>query len=92
MQFLGHTINADGTRPLKDKIDTLLSFSQPINIKQLWPFLGMVNFYRGFLPSASRLQATLNYLLAGADTKGKTPIDWTPDLTATFDKCKQSLV
>ena len=91
VKFLGHTINANGTRPLKDKVDAILSFPQPANIKQLRQFLGMINFYRRFLPSAARLQATLNDVLAGADTKGKMLIGWTPDLINSFEKCKDSL-
>lgn len=91
VNFLGHTVNASGTRPLEDKVDAIVCFPPPSNIKQLRQFLGMINFYRRFMPSAARLQAPLNDLLVGADASGKVPIVWTPELLNTFDKCKRSL-
>jgi transposase InsO family protein len=89
--FLGHTVNADGTRPLHGKVEAIASISPPSNVKQLRQFLGTINFYRRFQPSAAQLQSTLNDLLVGADKSGKTPIVWTPELLKTFEACKRSL-
>lgn len=91
VKFLGYTVSASGTRPLKEKVEAIVSFSQPNNVKQLRQFLGMVNFYRRFLSSAARLQAPLNELLVGADKSGKTPIIWTSELINAFEECKRSL-
>jgi hypothetical protein len=91
VKFLGHTVNADGTRPLHDKVEAIASISPPSNVKQLRQFLGTINFYRRFQPSAAQLQSTLNDLLVGADKSGKTPIVWTPELLKTFEACKRSL-
>jgi RNase H-like domain found in reverse transcriptase/Reverse transcriptase (RNA-dependent DNA polymerase)/Integrase zinc binding domain/Integrase core domain len=89
--FLAHTINAEGTRPLHDKVEAIASFPTPNNVKQLRQFLGTINFYRRFQPSAAQLQAPLNDLLVGADKSGKAPIAWTPELLKAFEKCKTSL-
>lgn len=89
--FLGYTVNAAGTQPLKEKVDAILALAKPSTVRHLRQFLGMVNFYRRFLPQAAKTQAPLNGLLVGADPKGKTPITWTPDLQDSFEQCKRDL-
>jgi hypothetical protein len=42
--------------------------------------LGMLNFYRRFLPQAAATQAPLHDVLSGPRFKGSHPIDWTPEL------------
>jgi transposase InsO family protein len=91
VKFLGYIVNARGTCPLQEKVEAILSFPLPANVKQLRQFLGMINFYRRFLPSAARIQAPLNDLLAGDETSAKTILVWTPELQAAFLECKNSL-
>ncbi len=52
--FLGHRISAAGVAPLRDNVQVILDFSKPNDCKALKPFLGMINFYRGFLPGVAR--------------------------------------
>jgi hypothetical protein len=58
---------------------------------QLRQFLGIVNFYRRFLPHAAATQAPLHYILSGSKVKGSHPITWTPELLKAFEDCKASL-
>ncbi|CAK1599624.1 unnamed protein product [Parnassius mnemosyne] len=88
--FLGYKISANGIKPLQEKVQAIKDFPSPKNVRQLRRFLGMINFYRRFLPNAARIQAPLNALLAGA-TKGSQPINLTGDASKAFNDCKLSL-
>jgi hypothetical protein len=89
--FLGHKVSTEGSRPLDERIAHIQDFPLPKTINQLRPFLGMLNFYRRFLPQAAAAQAPLNDILSGPSIKGTKPIVWTPELENAFDQCKLSL-
>lgn len=89
--FLGFKVSATGIKPLQAKVEAIQNFPEPKTIKELRRFLGMLNFYRRFIPRAAMIQANLNSLLAGPKVKGKQPVEWTAELRETFEKCKQSL-
>ena len=42
--FLGYTVSAAGTRPLEEKVAAINRFQQPVLVKDLRRFLGMLNF------------------------------------------------
>jgi Reverse transcriptase (RNA-dependent DNA polymerase) len=43
--WLGYWLTPNGLKPLKKKISTILALRQPETFKQLWSFIGAVNFY-----------------------------------------------
>ena len=54
VEFLGHRVDQDGVRPLQRHVQAISDFPPPQDVKQLQQFLGMVNFYRRFLPGIAR--------------------------------------
>jgi hypothetical protein len=60
--FLGYKVRvtAEGSRPLAERVVHL-----PQTVSQLRRFLGMLNFYRLFLPHAAAHQAPLHDVLSG---------------------------
>lgn len=88
--FLGYTISSEGTKPLTDKVEAIKNFSQPKTVKELRRFLGMLNFYRRFIPDAASHQAPLNALLTGS-VKGSQPVTFGDKELKAFEACKQSL-
>lgn len=90
--FLGFTISDQGTRPLDTKIEAIRDFPPPKTVNGLRRFLGILNFYRRFIPHAAEEQAPLHDLLAGPKVKGSHPISWTPELLQVFASCKASIV
>ena len=57
LTFLGHRVLAAGVTLMGSHLDAIRSVPQPTTPKELHHFLGMVNFYRSFLPiAASSLQ------------------------------------
>lgn len=88
--FLGYHISAKGTKPLKSKVEAILNFPVPKTVKEVRRFLGMLNFYRRFIPGAANFQAPLNALLAGS-VKGSHPVNFSPQELDAFQHCKDSL-
>lgn len=89
--FLGYCINAQGTRPPEERIKALLDFPPPKTVQAMRRFLGMINYYRRFLPGAALHQAALVDALTKINGKGAKPFLWTPELLEKFDACKKSL-
>ena len=78
--FLGYRVLDKGSQPLQDRVSDLQACRLPQTIRQLRRFLGMLNYYRRFLPHAAATQAPLDTLLAGPRTKGSQSINWTTEL------------
>ncbi len=55
VDFLGHHITAEGATPITRHVEAVQNFSRPQDKKQLQSFLGLVNFYRRFIPAAARI-------------------------------------
>lgn len=63
IDFPGHHTDANSITPLPAKIYSIQDFPMPTSIKQLRRFIGMINFYRRFIPNCSTiLQALTNPL------------------------------
>lgn len=90
VSFLGYSISAKGTRPLPDKVEAIKGYPVPKTVRELRRFLGMINFYRRFIPNAVQSQAPLNALLTGS-AKGSHPVHFTSEETTAFNNCKESL-
>lgn len=88
--FLGYRISSQGTTPLPSKVEAIRNFPVPKTVRELRRFLGMVNFYRRFIPSAADHQAPLNALLTGS-VKGSHPVDISGKELEAFAACKGGL-
>ncbi|GBP51089.1 Transposon Tf2-6 polyprotein [Eumeta japonica] len=88
--FLGYNISAKGTKPLEQKVESIKNLPIPKTLKELRRFLGMINFYRHFIPDAARIQAPLNTLLTGS-IKNSHPINIIGEALKAFNTCKDSL-
>ncbi len=65
LEILGHTISATGAAPMADHAAEIENCPPPQDIKQVQRFLGMVNFYRCFLPNCAQVLKPLTDLLKG---------------------------
>ena len=86
--FLGHVVSAKGIRASPDRIRAIADFPQPTDVPALQRFLGMLNYYRRFLPHAADL---LRPLYDGCKAKQKTLV-WTDSLAAAFRAAKNLIV
>ncbi|KAG1934122.1 retrotransposable element [Pimephales promelas] len=61
--FLGYIISAEGVTMDGDKVQAVVDWPQPKNVKQLQRFLGFANFYRRFIRNFSVIAAPLTSML-----------------------------
>ncbi|GFS55035.1 retrovirus-related Pol polyprotein from transposon 297 [Trichonephila clavipes] len=86
-----YLITPEGSKPLPEKVDAILSYKLPETIRDLRTFLGLINFYRRYLKDAAKNQAILHEYLKGSRKNDKTKILWTEEAKENFEKCKQDL-
>ena len=64
LTFSGHHIFPEGFQPITDKAHTVLNFPKPQTLTQLRLFLGMLNYYKRFIPSYAETARPLNGILS----------------------------
>jgi cleavage and polyadenylation specificity factor subunit 1 len=89
LDFLGHRLSAAGITPLAQSIQVMHDFPRPHTVKDLQRFLGMVNFYRRFLPKSAQIPTPLTNLLKGEDLPKALP--WDQQHDAAFLAAKAAL-
>ncbi|GFY36706.1 retrovirus-related Pol polyprotein from transposon 297 [Trichonephila clavipes] len=90
-QFLGYSITPEGSKPLPEKVDAILSYKLPETIRALRTSLVLLNFYRRFFKNAAKHQAFLHEYSKGSKKNDKTRIVWTGEAQENFENCKQDL-
>ena len=86
VDYLGHSISAEGLKPSEDKVKAISKAPAPTNLTQLRSFLGMVNYYGKFLKGLSSMLAPL-YSLLQNNAKWK----WQQEQNDAFKKVKHEL-
>ena len=85
--YLGHKIDKEGLHTTNEKVDAVINAPEPRNLQQLRSFLGMVNYYRKFLPNLSTTLRPLNALL-----QKNTSWRWSQECKQAFVKAKSCVV
>ncbi|KAG1956839.1 retrotransposable element [Pimephales promelas] len=83
--FLGYIISAEGVTMDSSKVEAVVNWLQPINVKQLQRFLGFANFYRRFIRNFSIIAAPLTSLLQG----GGHQLKWSSRSVSAFQQLKE---
>jgi len=86
VEFLGHRVTSDGVSPLPEKVSAICDMPPPQDVKALQRFLGMLNFYRRFLPSLAKTIAPLTDL-----TSPSRDFEWGPEQDVAFQEAKKAL-
>lgn len=87
MEFLGHIIDANGIYPTKEKTECIRNAVTPTNLTQLKSYLGLLNYYRKFIPNLSEELKCLYDLC-----KNEVSFNWTQEHEQCFQKSKQFLM
>ena len=87
--FLGHYIQQGTLMPEEDKIEKLAKAAPPKTKRELRAFLGLVGYYRKFIPSFAEIALPLTDL-----TKGKHPdkVVWNEKCQEAFETLKEKLI
>lgn len=86
IEYLGHKINSEGLQPSDSKVAAIAEASPPKNVSELKSFLGMVNYYRRFLPNLATTLAPLYRLL-----RKYTQWCWSDEQQQAFSEVKKFL-
>jgi hypothetical protein len=81
-------VDEAGITPLPRHVAAVQDCPPPTDIKQLQRFLGLINFYRRFLPAVARTLQPLTDLLKGSPKV----LLWSPAAEAAFVAAKAALV
>ncbi len=86
----GRFFSAFVPSPSPTYVSAMLDFPRPNTVKELQGFLGLLNFYRRFLPAVARTLQPLTDALRG-DRKGTDPVEWSAEMEAAFTASKKAL-
>lgn len=81
--YLGHVVGHGWITPIEAKIQSIVRYPAPTNVKGLRRFLGTAGYYRKFCKNFSDVASPLTQLL-----KRKAKFDWTPNYQRSFDQIK----
>ena len=85
--FLGHTVDAEGIRPLPEKVTTIKQFPLPSLKLDVQYLLGMVNFYHRFHPRIAHIARPLMDSLS----KAKKDFTITPEMITAINQVKDPI-
>lgn len=86
LNFLGHVISPMGVTIDPERTVKVREFPPPKNVKQLARFIGMVNYFRKFIPNFSKIAEPLNRL-----RKKDVPFLWSGEQRDAFQQLKLAL-
>ena len=81
--FLGVIIRSNGIEMEKKKVDGVLNWLEPKNVKDIRKFLGLTNYYRRFIKNFTQVARPMNML-----TRKDVKQQWRKKQQQAFDKLK----
>ena len=86
LEFLGHLVDSSGIRLLEKKVQAIRDTSH----RKLRESLGLINFYRRFVPHCASIVHPLNALFKGSNRPSDTLV-WNNAATEAFAQVKDTL-
>ena len=87
IQYLGHLVSEEGFEPLPEKLEAVHVMPHPKSAKEVKQFLGLIGYYRKFIPRFSDLSRPLTRL-----TQHDCKFEWTPQCQKSFDHLRELLM
>lgn len=86
VKFLGFIIGTEGIRVDPEKIQSILEWPTPANVKDVQSFLGLANYLRKFIPNYSAIARPLTQL-----TQKDKQFHWKPEHEKQFQLLKTQM-
>ena len=87
LQYLGHIISGKGIEPVPEKLESIKKMPAPTSPKEVKQFLGLVGYYRKFVPRFADIARPLTTL-----TKKDIEFQWTDKCQTSFELLKETLM
>ena len=87
VQYLGHLVSGKGIKPLPEKLENIKKMPAPTTLKEIKQFLGLVGYYRKFIPRFADIARPMTNL-----TKQDIPFERTVQCQASFEMFKEALI
>ncbi len=91
VEYLGVIIDKDGVRPCMRVINQISTIKKPNTINQVRKVLGMINYFRAFIPNLSSLISPITNLLKGQNVQKNSKINWKEDHTKIINRILNTL-
>ncbi|WOG96248.1 hypothetical protein DCAR_0415582 [Daucus carota subsp. sativus] len=86
ISYLGHMISGAGVAVDMEKVQSMLDWPQPRNLRELRGFLGLTGYYRRFIANYAHIAQPLTQQLK------KDSFGWSEDATNSFQNLKAALI
>ena len=86
IHMLGHIINSKGIKTDPAKISAVKNYPAPQSKTEVRAFMGLVGYYRHFIPACSEIAEPINRTL-----KKNVPYQWTDEAQSAFEVLKDVL-
>src|SRR5690606_10606265 len=86
VQFLGHVVSKTGVTVDPNKVKSILEWPPLTCVNDVQSFMGLINYYRRFIPNLAKIAAPLTELL-----KKEKPFIWSDQQSTAFEELKRKV-
>ena len=87
IQYLGHLVSERGFEPLPEKLESIRKMPAPRTAKEVKQFLGLIGYYRKFVPRFAVISRPLTKL-----TRHNVVFEWTEQCSKAFNHLRELLM
>ena len=87
IEYLGHSIDANGLHPLDEKVKAIRDFPMPTTLKEANAFIGLVGWYRRFIPDFAKIAGPI-HTVTNKTKERRKEFFWASEQTAAFEQLK----
>jgi hypothetical protein len=89
VEYVGFTINKEGTHFTRSKLDSILDFKEPSTQKELKSFLGFANWFRDHVHNYAAMTAPLHAMLKKYNKRKR--LQWTDTTKECLERIKSAI-
>ena len=87
IQYLGHLVSERGFEPLPEKLESIRKMPAPRTAKEIKQFLGLIGYYRKFVPRFADISRPLTKLM-----RHNVVFEWTDQCSKAFNHLRELLM